>query len=438
MSLYRRKHKDPKTGELVQGKIWLMEFRFRGALIRESTGMTSKTRAREVYDKRRMAMKTGAQGIKKEIQPLLLSAAAKEWRETRAPKWAPSTVGIVDCALGHLLPVLGKKLMVDLEARDVAKYQKVRQTQNASGRTINIEVGILRQILRKYGKWARIGPDVTMLPERQDVGRALAAEEESTLLVECSRSRSRNLLPFVCTLLYTGARFNTVRMLRWADIDFAAPHPYIRFGKDKTKTSSNRNVRMSARLIDILKGWAANFPDRLPEHYVFPLEQYAGSGRDETFGFTVGIVRSSDPRRPTASIQGAWESMKLRTRRHCPECRTGTLADCEKPMTGYFCVDCGFVTEELPAGLVGVRLHDLRHTAVSRMIQARVPLPKIARVVGWSASTMAHMSMRYGHFGIEDQEDAVEAITSQEYPAISTGSPLKSPQAGTTESGLVN
>lgn len=55
--------------------------------------------------------------------------------------------------------------------------------------------GVLRQIMKKHGIWARIQPDVTMLPERQDVGRALSAEEESALLLECGRSRSRILPP---------------------------------------------------------------------------------------------------------------------------------------------------------------------------------------------------------------------------------------------------
>jgi hypothetical protein len=44
------------------------------------------------------------------------------------------------------------------------------------------------------------------------------------------------------------------------------------------------------------------------------------------------------------------------------------------------------------------------------MIAAGTPLPIIARIVGWSAGTMAKMAARYGHFGIEDLRGAVEAI----------------------------
>jgi hypothetical protein len=58
-------------------------------------------------------------------------------------------------------------------------------------------------------QWERVQDDVVMLEEREDVGRALTADEESALLLECGRSRSRLLLPFVVLALETGARFNT-------------------------------------------------------------------------------------------------------------------------------------------------------------------------------------------------------------------------------------
>ncbi len=98
----------------------------------------------------------------------------------------------------------------------------------------------------------------------------------------------------------------------------------------------------------------------------------------------------------------------------------------QKPGKGYTCESCHWETEELPVGLVAVRFHDLRHTAVSRMITRRVPLPMIARVVGWSAGTMAKMAARYGHFGMEELREAVEAISSRKIPEES---PRFSPQS---------
>ena len=59
-----------------------------------------------------------------------------------------------------------------------------------------------------------------------------------------------------------------------------------------------------------------------------------------------------------------------------------------------------------------VRFHDLRHTAVSRMIAARIPLPIIAKITGWTHSTIAEMAKRYGHFEMEELRKAVAAIST--------------------------
>jgi hypothetical protein len=121
-------------------------------------------------------------------------------------------------------------------------------------------------------------------------------------------------------------------------------------------------------------------------------------------------VYDTDPTKPVGNIKEAWESAKKRTQRHCPSCKAGSLLDREKLATGYICDACRFETSELPVGLTAIRFHDLRHTAVSRMIAARVPFPIVAKIVGWSAGTMAKMAARYGHFGIEELRGAVESI----------------------------
>ena len=403
-------------------KVWTMDFMFHGQRIRETTGMSSITRAREVEAKRKQALRDGSAGIRTRQQPLLLSSAASDWQKTKKAKWSVKMAEIAANSISHLSPILGKKLLVDIEARDVAKYQQARVDEGASGRTVNIEVGMLRQIMRKHGTWERIKPDVQMLPERQDVGRALTAEEESILLRECGQSRSRILLPFVMLALETGARFNTIRMLQWSNIDFA--NRCLKFGKDKTAAGTGRTVPLNHRAVETLTFWAQQFPERKPHHYVFPLEKCGKAGTDETFGFTGAVLYKTDPLQPIGDVKEAWEGAKRRTQRQCPACKDGLLVDKHKPAKGYVCESCKAESAELPAALSRVRFHDLRHTAVSRMIAARVPLPIIAKIVGWSAGTMAKMAARYGHFALEELRSAVESISSRE---IGAGSPVFSP-----------
>ena len=140
MSLYRR----PGT------KVWTMDFMFHGQRIRETTEMTSITRAGEVQTKRKQELKEGTAGLKKREQPLLLALAAEQWQEAKERKWSPKMRLIAKNSMAHLLPVLGKRLLIDLEARDIDRYQKLRLDEKASGRSVNIEIAMLRQIMRKY------------------------------------------------------------------------------------------------------------------------------------------------------------------------------------------------------------------------------------------------------------------------------------------------
>ena len=422
MSLYRP----------AGSRIYWMDFHFHGQRIRESTGMPGVTRAREVQAKRKQGLRDGSAGIRKAEAPKLFSTAAAEFCERKAQTWSASMIVSARNSLNHLLPVFGKKLLCDVDGRDIAKYQRARLAESASNRSVNIEVGLLRGIMRRAGLWARVATDVSMLRERDDAGRALSADEESTLLGECAASRSRILHAMVVTLLETGARLNTIRTLQWGAVDLECGS--LKIGRDKTVAGTGRTIPLSKRAIETLRFWAQKFPGRTAGDYVFPAETYATAGAEDTFGFTADvIVIDSDPSKPIGSIKQAWEHAKARTRLHCPECKSGRLAEAVKP--GYVCAGCHWEAAELPPGLASIRLHDLRHSAVSRMIAGRVPLPMIGKIVGWSPGTLAKMAARYGHFSLEEMRSAVETISGP--PEIPAGYPKKSPKSAASGEGRV-
>src|SRR5215469_6885985 len=116
-------------------------------------------------------------------------------------KWSPKMLEMQKNSVSHLLPDSGKKLLMEIEAKHIAAYQEKRTEEGAAGRTVNIEVTTLRSILRRHQQWERVQDDVVMLEEREDVGRALTAEEESTLLLECGRPG-----PLAVTVRCAGAR----------------------------------------------------------------------------------------------------------------------------------------------------------------------------------------------------------------------------------------
>src|SRR5206468_1754543 len=130
----------------------------------------------------------------------------------------------------------------DIDPKDISDYQKQRQLKKpdggrgASPKTINLEIGTLRAILRRYRVWAAIQPDVKMLSVATDVGRAISQEEEQCLLKACAASRSRSLPVAVTIALNTCMRLSEIRLLRWILIDFIAE--VITVGKSKTAAGS--------------------------------------------------------------------------------------------------------------------------------------------------------------------------------------------------------
>jgi hypothetical protein len=69
------------------------------------------------------------------------------------------------------------------------------------------------------------------------------------------------------------------------------------------------------------------------------------------------------------------------------------------------------------------------------MLDAGVPIAKVAKIVGWSTGTMVRMAARYGQFALEDLRDAVERISR---PGIQEGSPVNPPGIGEVKSQNVN
>jgi integrase len=140
--------------------------------------------------------------------------------------------------------------------------------------------------------------------------------------------------------------------------------------------------------------WTSQFPNRDPEHFVFPSEKY-GEG---------GAVYDSDPTKPIGRLKEAWEKAKRRTQ----------VKDDE--------------TGEILQSAVICRWHDLRHTFVTRLIEGGQSLAVIGRLAGWSRSTLARMADRYGHMSEEFLRDAVGVLDRGE-----TGSapPKYSPKSTT-------
>ena len=79
-----------------------------------------------------------------------------------------------------------------------SRYQQARLTEAAAAKSVNLEVGTLRAILRHFRVWADLQPDVRMLSTTEAVGRVISVEEERGLLTACGatcRAKAQRLFP---------------------------------------------------------------------------------------------------------------------------------------------------------------------------------------------------------------------------------------------------
>jgi len=304
---------------------------------------------------------------------------------------AASSLRIERDNLKHIRPFFERRLVSDITAAHIADYQKSRLTADASPKTVNLEVGTIRAILRRNRFWSEIQLDVRMLPVTDDVGKALTFEEEDALLEACRQSRSRCLHPAVMIALNTGMRYGEIRLLQWQQINLKAKALLV--GKSKTASGSGRTIPLNSRLLVILEMWALRFPNRLPTDYVFPSERYGAGSNDFT-----PCVYSTDPSKPIHHWKEAWEAAKKRAG------KTLRLADgaaAERHEEVFLPLRC--------------RFHDLRHTACTRLLEAGIPYPIVSAIMGWSAATAIRMAKRYGHIG---QSAITAAMTALDRPSL--------------------
>ena len=66
------------------------------------------------------------------------------------------------------------------------------------------------------------------------------------------------------------------------------------------------------------------------------------------------------------------------------------------------------------ASLNGLRFHDLRHTAATKLLEEGTPIAVVAHILGWTASTAVRLAKRYGHIRPEVQRQALDAVATTE------------------------
>ena len=357
-------------GVFRRGKTWWYEFVFRGARIRETTGSQSKTLAVKAERQRRRELEESANSIPPARRLVLFTVAARDWMAANRARWSSANVAIQEFNLKHLSQLFKSILLTDISVADIGRYQYFRQQQKASNRTINMEVSTLRMILKSARLWGNLAPDVKMLPERHDIGKALSDGEVKRLFAACRKSPSPSLYPAVVIFCNTGLRNAELRRACWSQVDFLRAEFHV--GKSKTAAGDGRVIPLNQTALQAFTDWRARRTVVAPSDFIFPSEklQFKGEGSVDR-----GIMTpyDSDPGKPLGSWKKAWNTAKKEANVEC-------------------------------------RIHDLRHHFISSLAHTQTPDATIQALSG-------HLSRRmlehYSHVRLEAKRRAVETLDSR-------------------------
>lgn len=351
-----------------KGTYWF-RFRFAGRFVHESARTVSKTLAREAERQRRRELEKTWNKIERRVLPPRFEQAAKEWLAVVRPDLAVRTQNIYDVAIRcHLSPALGSLLLCDIDVGEIAAYRTRRKAEGASIRTLNKELQVLRQILKRHKLWPALQGEVRFEREPDSIGKALTPQEESALL---AATEPNPLLHTVVILaLNTALRKNEIRTLRWSQIDLF--QRALRVGRSKTEGSSGRVVPLNSLAHAALVRWAGRFPEPRPEHYVFPACESAALEQDHP------VTEKVDPSRPITSWRTAWRTALRR------------------------------------AGL-GIRFHDLRHCCITKLAEGQASEQTIMAIAGHLSRTMLE---HYSHIRMAAKRAALEGIARASETAV--------------------
>ena len=260
----------------------------------------------------------------------------------------------------HLVPQMGSKSMRYLSPPDVAIFvEHMKQKGYAIG-TINRALVLLRYGYELAIRWKEPGIESNPVKEIKNIKddnkleRYLSNEQGQVLMQAVAQSSNAMLQHIVLFLIYTGARKNEVLQACWQDIDWHKSSWRI----PKTKSGKIRHVPLSLGAVDLLNRLRIQVK---PDH----------NGMQAIFS-------NPETGKPFISFFYSWNSARVR------------------------------------AGMPEFRIHDLRHSFASYLVNAGRSLYEVQELLGHAD---IKTTSRYAHLSRERLAQAVEHVPQINYRA---------------------
>jgi integrase len=287
-------------------------------------------------------------------QLLLKKAFDRYLREVSTTKKA-STQAAEKHKVKALKTQLGDYSLAALNPGLIAQYRDDRLAAGKSADTVRLELALLSHLFTIAIKEWRLGliynpvMNIRKPPPGQGRNRRLSADEETTLLEACDKFSNPMLGWIVRTALFTAMRAGEITSLRRDQVDLA--RRVIRL--TDTKNGSARTVPLTHKAENIFRMALSNPARPFDTDLIF----WGEPGRDRK-------------RRPY-EFRMAWKKIIKDTK------------------------------------INNLRFHDLRHEAVSRLVEAGLGDQEVAAISGHKSMQML---MRYTHLRAEDLVERLDQV----------------------------
>jgi integrase len=350
------------------------------------------------------ARKVRAKAIKAQLENRLPTDLAK-WRfeqlaaqvlEDRKPHLAENTIRLERERSGPLLKYFSGRRVSEIDNGTIRSYQTAR-AKLVSNRTVNLETKLLRQVLKVAKVWGPLADDYEALKEdRRGPGRALE-ESQERLLLNVAKSRPGCDVAFYASVCASNTTCRSIELkkLRLEDVSLIDREILIR--KSKNDAGARRIPLNDAAMWAFARSLErANALGSIePQHYLFPRFRYRETKtRNHGTGY--------DPTRHQKTWRTAWRSLIKETAH-----RAGREAAGKALQDGRGLRAAITAWKRAAAGIAGLRFHDLRHLAITKLAESEASDQTIMSIAGHLDRTMLE---HYSHIRAAAKRRAVEAI----------------------------
>jgi tetrahydromethanopterin S-methyltransferase subunit F len=174
-----------------RGTHWHTDVTVNGVRYREALDTTDRREALGLEKKRIGEIQQG-KGVSKsgrEFARRSFTEAAELFLEERKPHVAERTLQLERNLLSSLRKFFQDRAVMRIRAEDISAYQRTRRETGISGRTLNMEVGVLRRIMKRAKVWSIVSEDVRLDRENtRSIARVLTEVKRRSSLTRRRQS----------------------------------------------------------------------------------------------------------------------------------------------------------------------------------------------------------------------------------------------------------